>query len=84
MLQELSKELGLHTMTEGFGIAGPLTGQYVSWKFIFSRSRVFAEGAGYHRFSALPPTVLQHGSYLPPPRLRPILSGSLFALQLSQ
>ncbi len=25
---------GLHNMTEGFGIAGPLTGQPVSWKFV--------------------------------------------------
>ena len=25
---------GLHNMTEGFGIAGPLTGQSVTWKFI--------------------------------------------------
>ncbi|HKV03252.1 MAG TPA: hypothetical protein VJQ26_14070, partial [Ktedonobacteraceae bacterium] len=25
---------GLHNMTEGFGIAGPLSGQPVSWKFI--------------------------------------------------
>jgi len=25
---------GLHNMTEGFGIAGPLSGQSVSWKFI--------------------------------------------------
>jgi len=25
---------GLHNITEGFGIAGPLTGQSVTWKFI--------------------------------------------------
>jgi ZIP family zinc transporter len=25
---------GVHNMTEGFGIAGPLTGQSVSWPFI--------------------------------------------------
>jgi len=25
---------GLHNMTEGFGIAGPLSGQSVSWKFM--------------------------------------------------
>src|SRR5258707_3071407 len=36
---------GLHNMIEGFGIAGPLTGQSVTWKFIVLAGLICGWGA---------------------------------------